>query len=303
MDPGIRFSKMRFVVNPAAGKRRGNVEDSIRKALQGSRVTYDVVRTGYRGHGTALAREAADDGVDLVVAVGGDGTLNEVGRGLLEKKETVLGLLPTGSGNAFAHALGIPRNPGKACENLFQAIVQPIDVGRIGEEFFFSTAGVALDAEVSWQCNKRSGGPRGFLPYAIFTLGAFCTYKPEDICVKLEEGLDLRVHPTILTVANTSQFGNGVMIAPGARPDDGLLDLCVIETNTLPRTLWHVRRLFTGTIDKMPGSQLIRTRGFRIVRPGPGRFQVDGEAMTGGSTLEVTVVPKAIRMAFPRNSN
>ena len=304
IGPGTidRFSNIRFIVNPSAGNRRGDPEATIRKVLHGTGVVFEVFQTEYKGHGTELAQKAADEGVDLVVAVGGDGTINEVGRGLLGR-ETTLGLLPLGSGNALARALGISLNLEQACSALLQAVVRQMDVGKIGDAIFFSTAGVGLDAEVSWRFNRRPKGPRGFIPYAILTLGAFWEYKPEEVRITLEEGAQLKISPTILTIANTSQFGNGAIISPGARPDDGLLDLCIIGGTGILRTLWHIRRLFTGTIDQMPGTNFFRTRGLRIVRPGPGRFQVDGESMTGATTLDVTVVPKAIRIALPMPPN
>ncbi len=293
-----RFSSMRFIVNPSAGSRRGDVAAMIREVMNGTGVGVEVIQTEYQGHGIELAREAADEGIECVVAVGGDGTANEVGRGLLEG-QTALGLVPFGSGNGLARSLGIPLNPVKACKSLLQADVRPMDAGRIGEAVFFSTAGVGLDAEVSWRYNRRPKGRRGFLPYVVLTVDAFRAYKREEVRVTLEEGTELRVRPLILTVANAPQYGNGVIIAPQARPDDGVLDLCIIEGVGFWRMLWHARRLFTGTIDRMPGTQFIRTQGVRIVRAGPGRFQVDGEAMMGEATLEVKVVPEAIRMALP----
>ncbi len=293
-----QFSNLRFIVNPQAGTQRGDMEAAIRRLLSRTGVGFDICHSEYQGHGTELAREAANEGADLVVAVGGDGTINEVGRGLLGL-DTPLGIIPLGSGNALASGLGIPIHPARACRGLLRAEVRAIDVGKMGEAVFFSTAGAGVDAEVCWRFNRRSGR-RGFLTYAVLSLAAFKAYKSEEVRVTLDEGRELRVRPTVLTVANSSQFGNGAVIAPRARPDDGLLDLCIVEDIGLPRTLWHMRRLFTGTIEDTPGAQYFQTRGLRIERGKPGRFQVDGESMTGDATLEVTVMPKAIQIAIPK---
>ena len=293
-----RFQSMRFIVNPWAGVRHGDVTATIRRMLSGTGVAFDIRQSEYQGHGTVLAREAALQGIDLIVAVGGDGTINEVGKGLLGL-DTPLGTIPIGSGNALASGLGIPLDPAQACRGLLQAEVWPLDVGKMGGAVFFSTSGAGVDAEVCWQFNRRSGR-RGFLTYAVLSLAAFKAYQSEEVCVTLDEGMELRLRPAVLTVANTSQFGNGAAIAPKARPDDGLLDLCIVEDIGLPRTLWHVRRLFNGTIEQAPGAQYFQTRGLRIERGKPGRFQVDGESMTGDATLEVTVMPKAIQIAIPK---
>ncbi len=294
-----RFSSICFIRNPLAGNRRGDVEAVIRGVLSGTGIVFETVCTAYRGHGTVLAREAADEGVGLVVAVGGDGTLNEVGRGLVER-ETALGLLPLGSGNALARALGISLDPAQACRALLQADVRPMDVGRIGDKIFFSTAGVGLDAEVCWRYNNRSGR-RGLLPYVALSVAAFWSYTPKEVEVILDGGATVRTRPAILTVANTAQYGNGVIIAPGARPDDGLLDLCVIEDVGPLRALGHIPRLFTGTVDRMSGVRLFQTRALRIVQPAPGPLQVDGEAVAGDATLDVEALPGAIRFAMSGN--
>ena len=293
-----RVSNIRFIVNPAAGNRQRDIDSVIRDALRGSGVAFEIAHTTYPGHATELARAAAGEGVECVAAVGGDGTINEVGSGLVGT-ETALGIVPVGSGNALARGLGVPIQPHRALSVLIGAWTQWIDAGRIGERVFFSTAGVGLDAEVSWRYNRRHGGRRGFLPYAIFTLGAFCSYRPEAVQLTLADGTGLQARPIILTVANTSQFGNGATIAPAARPDDGLLDLCIIENAGLPKMLWHARRLFTGAIDRMPGVRFYQTTAVHIERPRPGRLQLDGEALESDATLNVEIVPHALRIALP----
>ncbi|MCZ6633764.1 MAG: diacylglycerol kinase family lipid kinase [bacterium] len=290
------FAHIRFIVNPIAGTRRGDIQSMIRSVMAG--VSFDICETEAAGHGESLAREAARAGVDLVVAVGGDGTLNEVGRGLLGT-ECALGVVPLGSGNALARAMGIPMGPEAACRVFLHPRVQTIDAGRMGESVFLANAGVGLDAEVVWRYNNRSGGRRGLWPYVVLTLSTLQTYRPEPIRVVLAEGTSFSCSPLLLAVANTDQYGNGATIAPGAVPDDGRLDLCVMDSPGVGRLVFHGWRLFTGTIDRMPGVRLFRTQGLRIERETSGRFQVDGEAKEGGAVLEVEVLPGAIRLVVP----
>ena len=132
---------------------------------------------------------------------------------------------------------------------------------------FFSTAGVGLDAVVSHLYASRPDRRRGVLPYLALTLRAYPSYVPVETVITLADGVEIRSHPTIAAVANTSHFGNGVIIAPEALPDDGVLDLCVIDDTGVHRALWHSRRLFRGTIDRTPGARLFRSRCTRIARP------------------------------------
>ena len=291
------FSNIHFIVNPRAGKRGRELDVMIRETLGESGVAFEVRYTTHRRHALELARAAADEDVGLVVAAGGDGTVNEVANGLVGS-QTALGILPVGSGNGFARSLGVPMDPVRACRGLLDARVRSIDAGRIAGRCFFSTAGVGLDAEVSWLYDRKPGRRRGFLPYVVLTAQAFRSFEPEEVTVTLDDGTTIRTCPTVLTVANTAQYGSRAVIAPGALPDDGLLDLCVVEDTGALKAMWHSRRLFTGTIDRMPGVRLFRCRSLQIVRAGPGRFQADGEALEGEAVLDVEVVPQAIRVAL-----
>ena len=177
-----QFSSMRFIVNPKAGSRRGDVGTIIREVKQGIGVAFDIVYTEHRGHATALARLAADERIALIVAVGGDGMLNEVGKGLLER-DSVLGLLPFGSGNGFGRSLGLSLDPKQACSDLLQSEVRSIDVGRIGDELFFSTASAGLEVEISRRYNRMQGPRPGLLTYARLTVETYRNYKPEPVRV------------------------------------------------------------------------------------------------------------------------
>lgn len=290
------FTRIRFIVNPSAGRRKGDVGALIRETLDRSGVDFEVLWTQRRGHAEALAREAAQEGIGLVVAAGGDGTVHEVASGLLGT-ETALGILPCGSGNGLARALGIPLDLRRACRALLTAGVRRIDAGRVNGQPFFATAGVGLDALVAarYEASKR----RGLLPYVALTARTFLARAPEEVTLTLDARPPLTARPILLTVANTEQYGGGAIIAPGARPDDGLLDVCLMEDVPLFRALLHAPRLFTGAIHRMRGVRLFRAAAVQIVRPAPGPFQMDGEALQGEAILSVQVVPGALKVAAP----
>lgn len=290
------FSHIRFIVNPSAGRRKGDIGALIRETLDRSGADFEVVWTQRRGHAETLAREAAGEGFDLVVAAGGDGTIHEVASGLVGT-EAALGILPCGSGNGLARALKMPLDLRRACRGLRDAGVRRIDAGRVNGRYFFATAGVGLDVRVAarYEGSRR----RGLLPYVVLTARTFFTHVPEEMKLALDGGPPMKVRPFILAVANVEQYGGGAVIAPNARPDDGLLDVCLMEDVTLFRALLHARRLFTRSIDRMPGVRLFQAGTIEVARPAPGPFQMDGEALRGEAVLRVEVAPGALRVAVP----
>ncbi len=270
------------------------MEAVIHAAFRGSAHHYDLCHTERPGHATELAATGVSAGREVVVAVGGDGTVNEggsarVGTGCL------LGVVPLGSGNAFARALQLPLRPAAACRLLRDCRVTHLDVGRIDEHFFFSTAGIGIAAQVSARY-AAGAHRRGFLPYATAAVAAVRQSAPEPVAVAVD-GEEFYAGPlALLTVANTGQYGYGLRIAPGARPDDGLLDVCLIGELGLPTLLRHGWRLFAGSVAGMPGAVVGRGRTIRIERAAAGPIQVDGESYQAGRVLDVGV-EGAVRVA------
>jgi diacylglycerol kinase (ATP) len=298
MPPAPPFPRTRFIINPISAARHSDIEGLIRQESLMAGMQSEIVRTARAGHALEFARESVRDQVDLVVAVGGDGTVNEVANGLVGS-ETTLGILPLGTGNAFARAIGVPINPAAACRMLATAEATWVDAGRVGDRVFLSTMGVGVDAEVCRLFSGTAAGKRGFLRYAGLTVQAIKSYVPAHLTIDVDGRPWHQGAPLLMTVANTPQLGHGATIAPGAVPDDGWLDILFAERLGLLRSVWHARRLFTGSIDRMPGAQTIRARRIRIVRERPGVIQMDGESIAGDAILDVEVVPKALRVAVP----
>ena len=187
----------------------------------------EVFVTEGRGHARELAKAAVRRGARLVISWGGDGTLNEVASALAFQEDVPLGLVPAGSGNGFARELGVDMKAERAIADAMRAEPRAIDLGDVDDRLFVNVAGFGFDAFVAAEFDKR-GSRRGFAGYAAITARALFTYVPQSYTITTAEGCKVS-RAILVTVANSAQFGNGARIAPGARVDDGVLDLVVFE--------------------------------------------------------------------------
>jgi len=292
--------KICFIVNPFSGTRTGThslvrlIENSVKSAGR----EYAVVYIQGPGDGARLSREAVAQGFDLVVAAGGDGTVNAVGQGLVHTPAT-LAIIPAGSGNGFARTLGIPLNQQAALRQLLSPRIMQSDAGRINGRYFFNMAGIGLDAAIGKSFEQY--GSRGLLTYFLAGTKTFFTYKPALISMHYDGGR-LSCSPLVVSIANGPQYGSGAIIAPRARVDDGILDVCILEKLPAWRTAANVYRLFNGTIDRMKGYSSFQTSALTIERPEPGLIHVDGEPCMEQARLEIKVLPKALQVAAGENA-
>ncbi len=233
----------------------------------------------------------------MVVAVGGDGTINEIGQALINSN-VCLGVIPAGSGNGFARNFDIPLDQRKAVQLLLDARQISIDVGSINDHLFFNVAGMGLDAEISK--NFEEFGVRGPLPYFLIGTRSFFLYQANPVKV-ICNGKEHEFSPLLLSIANAPQYGNGAIIAPSALPDDGLLDICVLDRIPMWKAVPNLYRLFNGTIEQIEGFHTIRAEKFTIERAQPGTIHTDGNPLEDGATLEVKVLPGALRVAVGKN--
>jgi diacylglycerol kinase (ATP) len=288
------------IINPISGQqgRPGTARHRAtlaQQVLSAAAVPHEVKITERPGHAYELAREAVARSVPLIFAWGGDGTMNEVGRAVAFSN-TALSLIPAGSGNGLARELRVPVQPEEAFTMALRASERPIDVGEINGHFFFNAAGVGFDAHVTWLFNNRPHGRRGMLPYVTIAARELFTYRSPKYIVTVD-GEAISSSALLITVANSRQYGNGALIAPDARLDDGQLDMVFVHERSPLTALWDARRLFNGTLAKAERVMMKRVTQVTIGAEEPLRFHVDGEPVAETSTiLTIRTHPGALRI-------
>lgn len=291
-----------FIFNPHSGRnrRRPRFAGAIRDFIAARSLDARLEITEGPGHATELAREAVRAGHEVVVAVGGDGTMNEVAQGL-RHSPAALALVPCGSGNGLALHLGLPRSPRGALELATGADsrIVAVDTGTANGRPFFNAMGLGLDADVSRRFNGLTR--RGLPAYVRAAVAALRELRGERC--RLTSGTRCETLDVLLVaVANSDQYGNHARIAPGARVDDGRLDLVAVKSVGLLRAATLVPRLFLGNVDRSPHVLRLRGPRFVIEREQPGLIHTDGETHVTGSRVEVAVEPRSLRLVVPAAS-
>ena len=291
------------IINPVSGpRRRGTGAERVEiatRTLERLGVKGEIRLTERGGHAHELALEAAASGADLVMAWGGDGTINEVGRALVQRDDAgvlapALGIIPGGSGNGLARDLGIPFDPAKAIEHAIRATPRAVDAGELGDHMFFNVAGIGLDAHVAALVRTRIHH-RGLMPYLSAATGDLLRYKPVEYTIEID-GRTTQTSAIVLAFANSTQWGFGAHIAPGADLEDGLLDFVVVRDRGFIGNMFRAPSLFTGRIDRRKGIDTHRVREATIRSRDAMLFHVDGEAVQGSNTLVARVHPGALRL-------
>ena len=294
----VIMSKKRilFIVNPISGHRdKSRFREKVAYVLKSSDIAYEVVFTERAGHATELASSAVDK-YDIVAAVGGDGTLNEVAHGLVGT-DTALAVIPCGSGNGLARCLHIPLNTDKALRLLTQGRIQCIDTGTVNGQLFLSVAGIGLDAQTAHDFAQDPR--RGFVTYAHYAVSNYFHPKQETVIVTFDEKETLTCSPMLITFANSNQFGYHAVIAPHASLQDGLLDTCILERPPLVTIPDVVAKLMDGRIDK--SRYLTEKQAAQIIveRPAAGVVNIDGEPVMMDAKIDVRIVPQNLKILVP----
>lgn len=285
--------RMIFIVNPISGTQgKKAILKWIDERLDRTLYEYEVVKTEYAGHATEIAANAVKEGIDIVVAIGGDGTINETARSLIHTN-TALGIIPCGSGNGLARHLRIPMDPKAAIDILNENNQIQMDYGKINNIPFFCTCGVGFDAFVSLKF--ADSGKRGLLTYLENTLHESLTYQPETYEIENEEGT-VRHKAFLIACGNASQYGNNAYITPQASLTDGLMDVTILEPFTVLDVPSLSFQLFNKTIDQNSRIKTMRAKKIKIHRNKPGVFHYDGDPIMGNEDLEVEIVPHGLNV-------
>ena len=288
--------KIVFVYNPISGSHRLiPVVPIIERFVNRNLYDFSIISTQYKGHATELAREYAAQNYDAVIAVGGDGTVNEVGCGLIGTG-TALGIIPCGSGNGLARHLGIPMDPYKAVKWFDKSIFTDIDYGMIGDQPFFCTCGVGFDAKVSDSFSKA--GSRGVLTYLESIMKEIATYHNETYKLSFDNSSET-FEAFFITCANADQWGNNAFIAPTASLQDGVLDVIAAHPFNVVDAPLIAFQLFNKLIDKNPKVSVRKCRRLTITRDSEGPAHFDGEPVMMGREINIRLVPGGLKVLIP----
>lgn len=288
----------RIIMNPNAGtrrsaKRKQRILEVLESKLAGQNV--EICRTEGPCHATQLAAEAAAMGTQTVVAVGGDGTINEVGKGL-KGTQSQLGIIPDGSGNGFARHFRIPLKMEKAADVLISGTSISIDTLTLNDHFFMNLAGTGFDAEVAHHFAQMA--TRGLKTYIRSSFHCFRSFR--GISCELECNGE-RIEETFFLVsyANASEYGNGAKIAPQAKPDDGEFEVCMLKRfpwYAIPGIAW---RMFRGNLDASTFISYIRTNRLKVHFNAPQLIHLDGEPKAAVQDLQISIYPSSLKLIVP----
>ena len=295
-----------FIINPISGGQTGGkrkVPKLIEKELDRSQWLPNIVFTEYAGHAKELARQFTVMGFDAVVAVGGDGTVNEVAQGIVEGskfqvssfkfQETALGILPMGSGNGFARHLHIPMSVPRAIQMLNHAEPIQCDYGLANDRLFMCTCGTGFDAQIAYQFATST--KRGFKTYLENILKDLVTYKPQTYRIQ-GDGIDVEHKAFLVTFANANQWGNDAFIAPQASVQDGEMDICMMSSSALLGAPGLALRLFTKSINNSVFMDSLRAKDVVLTREDEAPFHLDGDPVKMPKEIRIRIVPEGIRV-------
>lgn len=296
MEEQSRKKGLLFIINPISGiGKQKNIAELIREHANTSIFDYHVKFTQAPGHATELAKEAVASGINVVVAIGGDGTVNEIGQALVGS-ETALGIIPTGSGNGLARHLKIPFSFEKAIDVINRCKIRKIDTATINDQIFLSIAGVGYDAFVA---KKFASAPkRGFFTYFRIVSNEYSQYQPKKYILEVD-GRIIRRKALSITFANSNQFGNNTSIDPHAKLDDGLIDVCIVRRIPLWLVPFYVPMLFFKTFHKTHYIEIIRAKNATVTRKKGKTIHLDGDPLKTGKVLEMKVNPLSLNIIVP----
>lgn len=290
--------RIAFIINPKSGTNdKKDLPDLIKEGISLEKwEDPTIVFTQYAGHGRELARKYVHEKYDVVVACGGDGTMNEVASELINT-DVAFGLIPYGSGNGLARHLDISMSPRKAIYQIDHGEMETMDYGVVNGDPFFCTCGTGFDAHISH--TFAHAGKRGFFSYLKIVVREYFKYKSYRYKIQTGNAV-ISQRAFLVTFANASQYGNMAYIAPQANTQDGLLDICIISSfpiYSIPRMAWQ---LFMKKFDQSRHVTMLQTQSAILHRPFEGEFHIDGDPINLGTEIRIGIKPKGLRIFYKK---
>lgn len=286
-------SNILFIINPiSGGKKKTDLPTLIDQYLDKEKFAPIYAFTEYVGHAAELTEEADKKNYDIIVAVGGDGTINEVASKLVHS-DKVLAIVPFGSGNGLARFLNIPLKAKKAIELINTGTTQTIDTAELNGKKFFNMAGMGFDAHLSsvFAGNKK----RGLKSYVELGFKEITTYKAQPYHIEID-GRAYDKDAFAISIANSSQYGNNVYISPQSSLTDGYLDVCIIHPISLVKLPVLAFQMITAKTHQSSLVKIIRGKHINIIRRAPDAVHLDGEPLQLGEQLEIKIVPASLKI-------
>ena len=292
-----RIVKVHAIINPISGvgsKRK--IPKMIEDICEKDQCSLTISFTEYAGHASELTKQAIKDGANYILAVGGDGTVNEVARAMVHS-EAILGIVPKGSGNGLARELNVPMDVKKALEMIVEGNVITIDCCKANEQYFFCTCGVGFDASVS---QKFAGEKRrGSITYLKSAIEEYLRFSPESYQLLIDNEV-IKEQAFLVACANASQYGNNAFIAPHANIQDGQMDITILSPFTPLDIAPLAIQLFTKQLERNSKIKTFKAKQVSIIRQKPGVMHLDGDPVMVDSRVDITMVPQALRVLTPK---
>jgi YegS/Rv2252/BmrU family lipid kinase len=286
-----------FIVNPiSGGNNKKDISEAINNEIDSNIFDIRILFTEYVGHGGEISKKLVDEGCNIIVAVGGDGTINEIASQMINSEST-LGIIPRGSGNGLARHLGISRNTIKALKLINSANTTKIDTATVNNRPFISIAGVGFDAavaEIFTQSKKR-----GFFSYFKIIAEQYHAYRPKKYILKLDDKEEITDKALFISFANSNQFGYNTSIAPNAKLNDGMLDVCIVQKPNIFEIPIIANLLLLKKIHLSPHVNIIPASKIIVKQSQNRAMNLDGEAIKMGKELKIEVKPLSLKLIIP----
>lgn len=287
--------KIIFIINPISGHHnKNNFPNLVEKHIDKNQYEYSIVFTEYAGHATELTMKAIEDDFDYIAAVGGDGTINEVAKCLIGKRQ-ILVIVPLGSGNGLARHLELPFKPERLIKEVInKGKVYKIDTAVMNDIPFISIAGIGFDALIADYFAKDEN--RGFMTYAKLVTEKYPNYRQKEYTLILDDEKTIECKPFFVTFANSSQFGYNAEISPKASVQDGLIDVCIFKKPTILEVPIVATYFLAKQIDKSNFIDIYKAKKIKVTRKVAEVANIDGEAVEMSKDITVEIIPLSLNI-------